>query len=150
MAVEPNQAETYVLVRPGKPVEQMTDDEIYALADRLSDATNARRAEAGGSATGALPGRTERSQVPAYTTAPSARNTLFSCTELLVSNEKGTAMASGCRDCSACTRSSMWKMMVLMAWTWYGWLFTMWLKRCPQCKHGLSRHARRADGSFKD
>jgi hypothetical protein len=41
-------------------------------------------------------------------------------------------------------------MMVLFCWTWYGWMFTMWMRRCPQCRHGLGRHARRADGSFKD
>jgi hypothetical protein len=44
----------------------------------------------------------------------------------------------------------MWRLMILFVWTWYGWAFTMWMRRCPQCKHGLGRHARRSDGSFKD
>jgi hypothetical protein len=35
------------------------------------------------------------------------------------------------------------------------WFLTFWniglfLKKCPQCKHRMSLHQRRADGSFKD
>jgi hypothetical protein len=37
--------------------------------------------------------------------------------------------------------------------TW--WLLTAWniglfVKKCPQCQHPMSQHARRPDGSFKD
>ncbi|OZM80018.1 hypothetical protein CFP66_23795 [Pseudonocardia sp. MH-G8] len=59
-------------------------------------------------------------------------------------------MASGCRDCGACTRSLAWRTMVLILWRTWGWMFTMWMRRCPQCHHALGRHARRRDGSFMD
>ncbi len=41
-------------------------------------------------------------------------------------------------------------MILMTTWPLWGWLFTMWMRRCPQCRHALGRHARRADGSFKD
>lgn len=55
-----------------------------------------------------------------------------------------------CRECSACTRSLVWRMTVALCWRWYGWMITMFTKRCPGCKHGLQRHAKRRDGSFMD
>lgn len=57
---------------------------------------------------------------------------------------------AGCRDCTACTRSALWRMMVALCWTWWGWMLTMFLRRCPGCKHSLGRHRFRRDGSFMD
>lgn len=67
-------------------------------------------------------------------------------------------MAGGCRDCQTCTQVGV----VRMAQDWtvgFGHLSTagvswavkrgFW-KHCPDCKHLLSRHQRRADGSFID
>ncbi|GEB48489.1 MULTISPECIES: hypothetical protein [Streptomyces] len=67
-------------------------------------------------------------------------------------------MASGCRDCSTCTKSGLGK-LVLKAGTGLLYLCTLGIayvvkrafrRHCPQCEHLLSRHARRADGSFRD
>lgn len=67
-------------------------------------------------------------------------------------------MAQSCRDCRTCTLPGV----VRKAQDWtvgLGHLCTggiSWVakrgfvRHCGQCKHLLSRHARRADGSFKD
>lgn len=63
-------------------------------------------------------------------------------------------MASGCRDCSQCTET--WAFGFIMAifrimWVLcLGWNVGLFIRKCPQCRHFLSRHARRADGSFRD
>lgn len=65
---------------------------------------------------------------------------------------------AGCRDCSTCTKPGL--VRVTQDWT-LGFLhlctagISFLVKRglqkhCPQCKHLLSNHARRADGSFRD
>jgi hypothetical protein len=38
----------------------------------------------------------------------------------------------------------------LFALTWWTWMFKVFVRTCPQCHHLLGRHARRADGSFRD
>lgn len=65
---------------------------------------------------------------------------------------KGLSM--GCRDCKRCTETPI--MGILLGLPRLGWtLLTFWniglfQKRCPECKHLLSLHERRADGSFRD
>lgn len=67
-------------------------------------------------------------------------------------------MARGCRDCATCTKPGFAKMG--QDWT-VGLLhlctvgISLAVKRgvsrhCPQCKHYLSNHQRRQDGSFQD
>ncbi|MBE9499503.1 hypothetical protein IHE61_18210 [Streptomyces sp. GKU 257-1] len=69
-------------------------------------------------------------------------------------------MAAGCRDCASCTRSGLGKLLqaagvglvyVCTAGIGYGYVLKRALRRhCPLCGHLLARHARRADGSFRD
>lgn len=60
-------------------------------------------------------------------------------------------MAGVCRDCPACTRSFLARLML--------WVVLVpplaamarpFMRTCPVCPHVLSRHQRRADGSFRD
>lgn len=63
-------------------------------------------------------------------------------------------MAGGCRDCKRCTEvAAAGCVMAVFRITW--WILTFWniglfIKKCPKCKHPLSWHSRRADGSFSD
>ncbi|WP_326692107.1 MULTISPECIES: hypothetical protein [unclassified Streptomyces] len=67
-------------------------------------------------------------------------------------------MASGCRDCSTCTKSGVGKLiqktavgLMYLCTVGIGYVVKRGLRRhCPQCGHLLSHHARRADGSFRD
>lgn len=34
--------------------------------------------------------------------------------------------------------------------TWWTWMLKAFMPTCPQCHHMRGRHAKRADGSFKD
>lgn len=67
-------------------------------------------------------------------------------------------MASGCRDCTTCTKPGLARM--LQNWG-AGFLHLCTagisfavkrgtMRHCPQCKHLLSNHQRRQDGSFRD
>lgn len=63
-------------------------------------------------------------------------------------------MAGGCRDCKRCTETAA-AGCVLSAFRIVWWALTFWniglfMKKCPICKHRMSLHQRRADGSFKD
>ncbi len=56
-----------------------------------------------------------------------------------------------CRDCPACTRSLMGRMMVASTGaTMVAAMGRPVLKNCPDCGHALNRHQRRSDGSFQD
>lgn len=61
---------------------------------------------------------------------------------------------AGCRDCSVCTMpgaGKIFRAMAVMTWTIVTLGLTrMFTSRCPQCHHRMPRHARRADGSFRD
>lgn len=50
-----------------------------------------------------------------------------------------------------CTRSALLRLLWALSFLW---LFTIpgktVVRTCPQCSHLLGRHARRADGSFRD
>ncbi|MEU0839334.1 hypothetical protein ABZ370_07660 [Streptomyces sp. NPDC005962] len=67
-------------------------------------------------------------------------------------------MATGCRDCERCTKSWLGRVLEnaavgLMHVCTIGISYLIkrgFRRHCPQCKHLLSRHARRADGSFRD
>ncbi|MDJ1131317.1 hypothetical protein [Streptomyces iconiensis] len=67
-------------------------------------------------------------------------------------------MASGCRDCSTCTKSGLGTLaqaivvgVLYLCTLGIAYLAKRAVRRhCPQCGHVLSRHARRADGSFRD
>ena len=63
-------------------------------------------------------------------------------------------MSRGCRDCSECTEASATGCVMFafrFLWiAWFGWNIGLFIKRCPQCGHWMSRHSRRADGSFRD
>lgn len=67
-------------------------------------------------------------------------------------------MARGCRDCGTCTKPSLvrWGQWWAMAFVYVctagiAWLVKRGMMRgCPQCKHLMGSHQRRADGSFKD
>lgn len=63
-------------------------------------------------------------------------------------------MTTGCRDCSICTMPAAaraGRAMPMMVWTIMTLgLMRMFTRRCPQCRHRLARHSRRADGSFQD
>jgi hypothetical protein len=71
---------------------------------------------------------------------------------------KEYVMASGCRDCSTCTKPGLAKMGqdLTVGFLYLCTAFIAYvvkkggMKHCPQCKHLLSNHARRADGSFRD
>lgn len=61
---------------------------------------------------------------------------------------------AGCRDCARCTETPLVG-LVMAPFRVVWWVCTFWniqlvTKRCPQCKHRMSVHARRADGSFRD
>lgn len=63
-------------------------------------------------------------------------------------------MAAGCRDCRICTESAATG-CVMSGFRMLWWMLTFWnigllTRRCPQCRHPMSVHARRADGSLKD
>ena len=60
-------------------------------------------------------------------------------------------MSSNCRDCPACTRpgvirASYW----LVLWPVWAAFMRPFLTTCRGCHDMLSRHQRRADGSFRD
>jgi len=67
-------------------------------------------------------------------------------------------LVAGCRDCGTCTRLGLLKWIQdmglgLLHWSTAG--VSLLVKRacarhCPGCKHLLSGHAVRADGSFMD
>ena len=63
-------------------------------------------------------------------------------------------MAGGCRDCQQCTEPAMTGMIMMIPrlawWCLTAWNIGLFTKRCPQCKHLMSKHERRADGSLKD
>ena len=63
-------------------------------------------------------------------------------------------MGGGCRDCTRCTEMAA-KGLIASPFRIIWWMLTFWniglfLKRCPQCKHRMAVHQRRADGSFRD
>jgi hypothetical protein len=59
-------------------------------------------------------------------------------------------MARNCRDCVACTRSFLIRLTYVW-WLWaFSWVWKPFMKTCPQCRHTLGKHLRRADGSYKD
>jgi predicted RNA-binding Zn-ribbon protein involved in translation (DUF1610 family) len=56
-----------------------------------------------------------------------------------------------CRDCPACTRSLMGRMVVASSGaTMVAAMGRTAVKSCPQCGHALMRHERRKDGGFID
>ena len=59
-----------------------------------------------------------------------------------------------CRDCQVCTRSVIVKLIYLVPRLIYAivfsWNYGLFKKKCPECGHWLSKHAKRKDGSFKD
>lgn len=61
---------------------------------------------------------------------------------------------AGCRDCSRCTEVGCLALLLALPrallFICGGFLFGMAIKKCPQCSHRMSLHAKRADGSFKD
>lgn len=61
---------------------------------------------------------------------------------------------AGCRDCVTCTESAAGGLVKspfrLVWWALTFWNIGLFVKRCPQCKHPMSRHQRRADGSLRD
>lgn len=67
-------------------------------------------------------------------------------------------MASGCRDCGTCTKPGLARMgqnwavgfmhLMTAGISWAVKRGTM--RHCPQCRHLMSRHQRRRDGSFID
>lgn len=67
-------------------------------------------------------------------------------------------MAGGCRECQTCTKPALlrwiqWWLVATMYVLTIGIAFVMkrgLIRHCPQCKHILSNHDRRADGSFMD
>ena len=67
-------------------------------------------------------------------------------------------MSSGCRDCGTCTKPGLARMMQTWAVGFMhlctagiSWVVKHGgMKHCPQCKHLLGGHQRRADGSFAD
>ena len=63
-------------------------------------------------------------------------------------------MAGSCRDCSKCTRLGIIKLIMLIPSIIYAvllsWNVGLFIKKCPECGHPLSGHAKRADGSFAD
>ncbi|MEV6315712.1 hypothetical protein [Streptomyces sp. NPDC051776] len=67
-------------------------------------------------------------------------------------------MANGCRDCRTCTKAGLTRMgqdwvLASVYLCTVGLLFVVKrgvLRHCPQCKHLLSGHRRRIDGSFQD
>lgn len=64
----------------------------------------------------------------------------------------GCGMSSGCRDCGTCTKPFVvrvtQKMVYLFCMAWL--VKPVFMRNCPQCKHLLSNHQRRSDGSFRD
>lgn len=63
-------------------------------------------------------------------------------------------MAQGCRDCSQCiepwAKGFVMGVFRLMWKLCFGWNIGLFMSKCPQCGHFMKKHARRADGSFKD
>lgn len=67
-------------------------------------------------------------------------------------------MSSGCRDCGTCTKPGMARMIqnwavgfMHLCTAGISWVVKRGsMRHCPQCKHLLGGHARRADGSFAD
>jgi hypothetical protein len=61
---------------------------------------------------------------------------------------------SQCRDCKVCTRLGIVKLFMLPFTIIYAlflsWNVGLFIRKCPTCKHWLSQHHRRSDGSFKD
>lgn len=59
-----------------------------------------------------------------------------------------------CRECTVCTRVPLMKLLLLIPSVVYAVLIKWWFRSmsrmCPECGHPLSKHARRADGSFQD
>ena len=59
-----------------------------------------------------------------------------------------------CRDCKLCTESPIKSLLFglpRLAWRLLTfWNIGLFQRRCPQCKHLMSQHQRRADGSFRD
>jgi len=65
----------------------------------------------------------------------------------------GVEMAS-CRECTVCTRVGVLTLLLLVPNIFYAvvikWWFRAFSKMCPHCGHPLSKHLKRADGSFID
>ena len=63
-------------------------------------------------------------------------------------------MAGGCRDCPKCTRLGIVKLFMIIPYLVYAilfsWNYGLFVKKCPDCKHPLNKHNKRADGSFQD
>ncbi|ASO18771.1 hypothetical protein FHR81_001034 [Actinoalloteichus hoggarensis] len=67
----------------------------------------------------------------------------------------------GCRDCRFCTEPGivqgarklalglLYLVTLGVAWLLLA-VLRLFQQRCPQCRHRLRFHARRADGSFRD
>ncbi|MFI6512378.1 hypothetical protein ACIBCT_32640 [Streptosporangium sp. NPDC050855] len=63
-----------------------------------------------------------------------------------------------CRDCKTCTNAAVvrvgqrWMVGLLyLATVGVGFVVKRgFMRHCPTCRHLLSRHLRRADGSFRD
>ena len=63
-------------------------------------------------------------------------------------------MAGGCRDCPKCTRLGIVKLLMIIPHLVYvilfSWNYGLFVKKCPDCKHPLNKHKKKADGSFQD
>jgi len=63
-------------------------------------------------------------------------------------------MAGSCRDCPKCTRLGIVKLFYIIPNIIYAiafsWNIGLFQKKCPDCKHSLKQHQKRADGSFQD
>lgn len=63
-----------------------------------------------------------------------------------------------CRDCGTCTKPAVFRvgqkwMVGLLYLCTVGIAFVVkrgFMRHCPDCRHLLSNHLRRADGSFRD
>jgi hypothetical protein len=60
---------------------------------------------------------------------------------------------SGCRDCSRCTESAIWTLLLLplriCIWFLTIWNIRLFQRYCPECHHPMNRH-RMVRGRFQD
>ena len=67
---------------------------------------------------------------------------------------KGEELMSACRDCKICTRLGVVKLIMIIPGLIYSillsWNVGLFMKKCPDCNHLLSKHLKRKDGSFAD